>query len=153
MTFVRTKKGDYLNLQVVREAKIGPDHVTLLLDNGASHGVSREEWFAALGRDQWTAIPALPGTYLINAWRQGDSIAVLREPIVGWSVSANEGVEAVTASGIREIDHKFAVLHADGKVQDLLGYHEDYDQWFNEMLETHFEAEFWDRKAGKRKLH
>lgn len=153
MSFVRTIKGDYLNLKIVREAEIGNDSVAAILDNGAVRAVSREEWFQSLRSETFTAFPALPGTWRIHAQPNGEQVDVFREPVIGWAVDQSGDIATICATGTKKLDHGLAVRHPDGSVQDFQTYYESYDLWLEDMKQTLFGTDPWDSESRKRSIH
>lgn len=153
MSFLRTLKGDYLSLNIIREAEIGSDSVTLFLDTGATRVVSREEWFQGMANDSFTAFPALPGTYRIHAQLNGDKVDVFREPVIGWAVKLSGKISTICATAMMELDHVFAVMHPDGSIQDFQTYYDNYDLWLEDMNQTLRGINPWDTDAEKGSIH
>lgn len=83
-------------------------------------------------------LPAVPGTFLVNAYFDGDGAEVVKSTVIGWQISIERTLTPLVmdprAAGLDDL----YVMHPDGRVECTDGScWPDVDGWLDAMQRAH----------------
>lgn len=115
-----TRQPTILPLATITKAEAVDDGWVVTDAQGEDHRVDSTAWNLAVQGTPSALIPALPGTYLINANTDGDEPRVWKNNVLGWMVCADTEVRPMLLD-MSMLNKTWDVLHPDGRVERSSG--------------------------------
>ena len=79
-------------------------------------------------------LPALPGTYLLHAYFEGDGAEVVKSTVIGWQISIERTLTPLVMDPRAASMDDLYVMHPDGRVESTDGNAwADVDAWLEAL--------------------
>lgn len=83
-------------------------------------------------------LPALPGTYLLHAYFEGNVAEVVKSAVIGWQISVERTLTPLVMDPRAANEDDLHVLHPDGRVESTDGSAwPDLDTWLEALQRAH----------------